>query len=169
MTKKKQQPDGPGTRGPHFNIEKSIARFRNLIASGTGKTGEAECLLVRLLGAGVPVERLRDAIPQLGLAVNSAKFQLDSLRQAGDGDSKRDAANATVSGMSTLLDRALVTVRELRRFRGVSGGDAHSLDTIMPIGAKLGSLEMLCAELRDTLFGVPLQRNGMPDLSKGGV
>jgi len=163
ITKKKQPP------APHLDIGKTITRFRNLILSGATKIGAAECLLVRLLGHEAPIDQLRDAIPQLGLAVNSAKFQLDSLRQAGDGGVGPDGDDATFSRMSALLDRAVAAVKQLEHLRGVVKGASRSWDTIEPIGARIGILETKCAELRDTLFDVPLQQNGTPDLSKGGV
>jgi hypothetical protein len=169
LTKRKPRLDGPGPERRHLDIEKSITRFTNLTASGTMAITEAECLLVRLLGAGAPIDQFRDVIPQLGLAVNSASFQLDSLRQFDDGAASPDGEDATISRMSALLDRALATVKQLEPLRSVVRGIPGSLDTIEPVGAKLGSLEIMCAELRDTLFDVPLQQNGTPDLSKGGV
>ena len=98
ITKKKQPP------APHIDVEKGIARFAKLLTTGNTMIGEAECLLVRLMGAKAPVEKLIGARAPLGLAANSARFQIDSINDYEAGGTKEDGMGVTLSRMAALLD-----------------------------------------------------------------
>lgn len=149
-----------------LDVERGLMQLNKLILDGGMKLGEAEGLLVRLLDAGAPVEELDDARARLGRVLASCRVQISALQDAAAGGACAEDELAAIARMTRLLDKALITLTGLDPFRGAIKGCQRTLGIIEPIAAQLGQIEMKCAELRDSLFEVPLQQNGRPDLSK---